>query len=450
MRNQPLRGLLCAALAAVGASCLYIPPFTKLERTAARQIARVVPGVTTRGEVLEAFGDPNVASCDAVDIYAWEYNQGRFVLLVGPMGGDVSAEQLAMAVEYDGDKVLRVSSWSDRRGIEVVDVRGQAPAGRLRSVPDEQIIVSTPTKSNSIAVSAFESASGGELVAVDLTGAVVRSTGGTTPAQPILPTRSARLGAFFPPKLAIGGHGRDVFVLQQDGTVERLELNALQPSPAKVAEVHRATSRFDEEAAAEPEGARLAVRGGDGVIFVLDRDGHELRRIATPKKSKEPLGWAGPARVKVGRLIWDLDSGAQVDAGENGVLPKGDLQFTSDGRWIAVLHRGAVTIWDAAIVTAPRGARGRPFYRGAYLGARPGRKPAIAFSPDDRWMAIRESDTRVWLWSLDSGAAPDRIECTTCVNYGPFDPPPRFSLDARWIYRWTNDGIAGFRLEPPQ
>jgi hypothetical protein len=108
------------AIAGIPAGCIIIPVPLPEDTVLAgnpvtpEQTAFIVPGVTTRAEVVERLGPPSILWDDArVIIYDWEMRAGVVILLAGGPGGgsvadlDISAHYLVIMEFDEEDRVLR-------------------------------------------------------------------------------------------------------------------------------------------------------------------------------------------------------------------------------------------------------------------------------------------------------------------------------------------------------
>ena len=102
--------------------------------------------------------------------------------------------------------------------------------------------------------------------------------------------------------------------------------------------------------------------------------------------------------------IWDIETGKIVNAvgGPDGAIT--DLSFSADGQFIIGAAGGSAWIWDV------RPGIGQPYQRKLYDGEIDGnlilyhkRVTAAVISPNNRLLAIGDSERNVWLYEISSG-----------------------------------------------
>ena len=178
--------------------------------------------------------------------------------------------------------------------------------------------------------------------------------------------------------------------------------------------VHRAwTESF--EAVFSPDGKEIAGIGPDGLTFwkaatgaVVRRFPSEFGRIAFNPDGKQ-LAVAGREHVefrdvKSGRVVRQF---AYVN---NGVMSElyPALAFSPDAKWL-VVATNPTTVWELAT--------GKLVNR---LVGQAGVAPGVAFTPDARFVVMAGADSTVRLWDAETGAErailrghPGRVGCVS-------------------------------------
>jgi WD40 repeat protein/serine/threonine protein kinase len=166
---------------------------------------------------------------------------------------------------------------------------------------------------------------------------------------------------------------------------------ALSPDGARVA--------FDDYAPAAGEAARARVRVCDVAsgreLSALEGGGANIQCLAF-----SPDGRLAAAGDQAGRLVvWDTTTGRRLHPADlEG--PTYRLAFSPDGRRLAAVDRQQVKVWDVASgkeVLTLRGLPPRPTDGGF--------NPALAWSPDGRWLAATNYKGGIDVW--DGAARPE-------------------------------------------
>jgi WD40 repeat protein len=154
------------------------------------------------------------------------------------------------------------------------------------------------------------------------------------------------------------------------------------------------------------EGPALATSGNDGAVRV----------------------WTRP--VLADDLTCQLTETAEILGGSYNIP---GVVFDSTGQRLAAIHTGLVRIREVAtqrlLVTLgdPVNADHNPVY-------------AIAFSPDDRWLAAAQSGPRLVVWDAASGEMAFTLSPSGFIYKNTYFNRLAFSPDGRWLAGGTNAG----------
>ncbi|MET9966751.1 helix-turn-helix domain-containing protein [Streptomyces sp. NPDC006356] len=152
--------------------------------------------------------------------------------------------------------------------------------------------------------------------------------------------------------------------------------------------------------ALSPDGRTLAAHGGDGAVRIWDLPEGRLRHTFTGHDVIEVMGFSPDGRAlavihavgAAARLaLWDPGSGRKV---RNFTVPDGSIRgvdFSRDGRSVAVSSLAAVRVWDMASGRLRHGFTGLSDLE------------AVAFGPDGRTVAAVSFDGRVRVWDMATG-----------------------------------------------
>ncbi|WP_217213381.1 helix-turn-helix domain-containing protein [Streptomyces sp. AC550_RSS872] len=152
--------------------------------------------------------------------------------------------------------------------------------------------------------------------------------------------------------------------------------------------------------ALSPDGRTLAAHSGDGTVRIWDLPAGRLRQTFTGHDVIEVMGFSPDGRaLAVTRAVgaaatldlWDPVAGRKTGT---FTVPDGSVRgvdFSPDGRTVAVSSLAAVRVWDVAT------GRLRHSFTGLWD------LEAVAFGPDGRTVAAVGFDGRVRVWDLVTG-----------------------------------------------
>jgi WD40 repeat protein len=172
------------------------------------------------------------------------------------------------------------------------------------------------------------------------------------------------------------------------------------------------TSDIVYSAAWSPDGSRLASAGFDNRIVIWDTatwepvqaiEGQFTEHAPTFGPMGSNLSWSPDgSRIVLGTqsysaLIFDVETGQQVAAltqTGDGHTPM-SVEFSPDGRFVAVDHQSAILLYDAATFELLRRLEGHATgsWDIAWLWD-------IAWSPDSKWLASASADGTVIVWQI--------------------------------------------------
>ena len=220
--------------------------------------------------------------------------------------------------------------------------------------------------------------------------------------------------------------GRTVAIIPCCGESDRLELRDTEDgAPVKTIELSTQSSGLTFS----PSGDRIAVVGGNDVVEVIDtKSGARLQTLHTevgrtvesiafsPDGTLLAIGsWDGQAMQ-----VWEVAAGRRLMA-LDGQYPVTSVAWLPDGQLVASTTNGDVSVWNVATEQ-----RSRRFTRAAG-------ENTMALSPDGELLVIGtdgnvdgERVQNVTVWEL----ADRRVRCH--IGGGPFNAIA-FSPDNRWI-----------------
>ena len=379
--------------------CLYIPSLK--HRTSSEDLAVLQVGTTTRAEVLERLGSPNLLDNERFYVHTASSEYGLFLLFTpGGLGGaNLGGKYYRILLEFDERQILR------RREIETGEqgvfdrgpIAKKEKAGLEPGAWDEKVVLSEKSWGMTLDFNAVSiSPDGNTLAALD---------------------SKERLWLL---DLKTGKH-------------------VVLDKPAK--SLWHCSSAGNQALAFSPKGRRLAVLSvGISITDVLDQSkvvtfsGHGdscfwIWRAATAM-TFAPDGKAVASGGSDGAVrIWDAFTGAEIrsfTAHEKSVL---SLSFSPDGRMLASSGEDSlVRLWDTSSWTEVASIPNAALQRSTVVR----RQPGIArFSPDGKILAVNV-ETHVELWPIirseaDSGS-PARVSLgkITDIFLLPFHPGQRY------------------------
>lgn len=246
--------------------------------------------------------------------------------------------------------------------------------------------------------------------------------------------------------VAISSDGRWLATAGADGSVRLRDLAAPDET---VPAVLRAGGETITEVEFSPDNRWLAARSakGDATLWRLDANVTRAAPLVFPKQGRalafshdgKRLATSGD-RPDDGVRLWDLSA---ANPSAKAILVKGyqtepfALAFSPDDRWLAAANdNDSMSLWDLK----PPKPRAEPFLLGAPPLGRSYYRSAITFTPDSKWLVTGGSRLRkaLSLWELSAenpsehavvlGGQPEMVTCVAV------------SRDARLLVAGGEDG----------
>jgi WD40 repeat protein len=295
--------------------------------------------------------------------------------------------------------------------------------------------------------------------------------------------------------IALSRDGRAAATLTGDGTLRRWDARSGRPLGAAL-RIPVALSQL----AWSPDGRRLAVAGGVGLVIWDLPSGRSMHRLTTgslwslawsPDGGQLATGgadgtvrrWDGSTGEPVGRplperpgtaesmthVAWSPDGSWLAAAGSSGTvrvwparpgagsamaLTSGEesyaagLAWSADSRFLAaeLPSAGRLTVGSSPVVRVWELAPARP--AGAVFRASAGPVQATAWSPDGRYLATGGEDGAVWVWDVRAHRRVGGVANPESARFGVMVTAVAWSPDGRRLASASTDGIRVWPFSP--
>jgi hypothetical protein len=421
---------LATALGAVS-GCLYIPPLGP--QFSDEQQVRIVVGETTRDEVREILGMPQLLDTPALDVYALGRSAGMLVFVVAApyqaaiVPTTLDAERYTVLLHFDARDVVDryeleagdVAAFGDgvipvRPGLSMAQLgarlvcSGEAPGALGTRVGVGFDAIRFARDGRTIGAGGFKLVGG--LVSPERIWLCDVATGAArTVALP-----AARQVALSPDLDHAAAIKRSVTVVDTGS-------GASVTTYSGHGDAHFWTLKGAVVAAFSPDGDEIATGGLDGHVRVwATTTGAERLAVPAHEELLSALAWSPDGRwlASAGRLdysvrVWDAATGLQVAELPGGSdRQAGALAFASDGSALAINLRTHVEVWALRDTGTDGAPTSRLAFRAAFLlpqlESRDWPFPLdIAFSPDGRMVAA--SNGAMVVFDLKAGRVTTRV-----------------------------------------